>query len=340
MNHAENILVIKHGALGDIVIATAGFAAIRAAHPHAHITCLTTKAYANLIAQSPYFNEIWVDSKPKLLERAARNRLRDMLRSKPWAWVYDLQTSKRSTLYPWLLRRPWPRISNVSRFASHGYTDPARHGKHALENLRLQLAIAGITIGMPDVGWLKDEVASLQSPVSSQKDNSLHTSEKTKLSQSSSLATGDWRLETPFALLVPGGAAHRPEKRWPAEQYASLAQELASRGIRPVLIGTHAEGEALESIAARVPAAINLCGKTSIAQLATLARHATLAVGNDTGPIHLIAASNCPSTVLFSFASDPKRSAPVGNAVTILREKDLATLSVDRVLTSCNLPSP
>ena len=107
-----------------------------------------------------------------------------------------------------------------------------------------------------------------------------------------------------------------------------------------MLIGTKAEAEALDSIAARVPAAINLCGKTSIAQLATLARNATLAVGNDTGPMHIIAASNCPSTVLFSHASDPKRSAPVGDTVTILRERDLSHLSVDRVLMACAVPSP
>lgn len=330
---SENILVIKHGALGDIVIATAGFAAIRAQHPSAHITCLTTRAYGELLAQSPYFNEIWVDSKPKLFERAARGRLRDMLRSKKWAWVYDLQTSKRSTLYQWLLARPWPRISNVSRFASHGYTDPARHGKHALDNLRLQLALAGITIGMPDVSWLKAQVPGAWCLVPSEKEGDKGDVSPAFFPNTKHQAPGT----SAFALLVAGGAAHRLDKRWPAEQYASLAQELASRGIRPVLIGTNAEVEVLDSIAARVPAAINLCGKTSIAQLATLARHATLAVGNDTGPMHIIAASNCPSTVLFSFASDPVRSAPVGNAVTILREKNLSELSVDRVLTTLTL---
>jgi ADP-heptose:LPS heptosyltransferase len=89
----ENILVIKHGALGDIVIATAGFAAIRTQHPNAHITCLTTKAYAELLAQSPYFNEIWVDSKPKLFESAARNRLKSMLRS--------VQGIQRESPKPW-----------------------------------------------------------------------------------------------------------------------------------------------------------------------------------------------------------------------------------------------
>ena len=313
---SEHILVIKHGALGDIIIATAGFKAIRDQHPNAHITLLTTKAYAELLAQSPYFDEIWVDSKPKWQDRQARKRLQDMLNSKPWNGIYDLQTSKRSTLYQWLLKRPWPPISNVSRFTSHGYTDKARHGKHALTNLQLQLAIAGITADQPDISWMQADISALVAPIGT------------------SRAVPQGEQVNQFALLVPGGAAHRPEKRWPAEQYASLAQELASKHIRPVLIGTNAEADALNSIAARVPAAINLCGKTSIPQLASLARIATLAVGNDTGPIHVIAAANCPTTVLFSHASDPKRSAPIGQAVTILREKDLSSLSVDRVLTS------
>lgn len=311
----ENILVIKHGALGDIVIATAGFAAIRAAHPQARIFCLTSNAYAGLLAQSPYFDEIWIDSKPKFLDRKALGRLKIMLGSKQWSWVYDLQTSKRSTRYQWLLRRPWPRISNVSRWTSHGYTDPARHGRHALENLKIQLGIAGIhDVGAPDVSWMDAEIDAIADMIGI----------------SRTIPMGE-KLN-PCALIVPGGAAHRPEKRWPAEQYASLAQELASKGIRPVLIGTQAESDVLESIATRVPAAINLCGRTSIPQLAALARSATLAVGNDTGPMHIIAASNCPSTVLFSHASDPARSAPVGDSVVILREKDLSALSVDRVL--------
>lgn len=313
----SNILVIKHGALGDIILATAGFAAIRKAHPGAKIHCLTTKPFADLLAQSPYFDEIWVDSKPKLFDRAAIKRLKQMLNSKQWEWVYDLQTSNRSTRYQWLLKRPWPQISNVSRWSSHGYTDPARHTRHALDNLRLQLKIAGIeSVGLPDLSWMTADISELVELIGTTRMVPLE------------------RKMNPFALLVPGGAAHRPEKRWPAEQYASLAQELNRKGIRPVLIGTQAESEALNSIATRVPQAINLCGRTSIPQLATLAREAALAVGNDTGPMHIIGASNCPSTVLFSHTSDPARSAPVGNTVTILREKDLSTLTVDRVLTT------
>jgi len=301
MSAAQNILVIKHGALGDIIIATAGFKAIREQFPDANIVVLTSSGFATLLAQSPYFNEIWADRKPKLWERDGIKRLKTMLNSQRWDYAFDLQTSKRSTRYQWLLKKPWPIISNVSRFASHGYTDKARHKKHALTNLQIQLGMLGIAVGMPDISWLEQDVANLQPP---------HA----------------------YALLVPGGAAHRPEKRWPDEQYAALAHELAQQGITPVLIGTDAEQKAIQAIANRVPKAVNLCGKTSIAQLATLARSASLAVGNDTGPMHVIAATGCPSTVLFSHASDPVRSAPAGASVHVLREKKLSELSVDRVL--------
>lgn len=304
MSSAENILIIKHGALGDIILATAAFRAIREKHPDAHITLLTSKPYAELLAKSPYFNEIWVDSKPKWLNVKAIGRLRTMLNSKQWSWVYDLQTSDRTTLYALLFKRPWPNMSSASRWASHprGQRDTKIH---ALANLRNQLAVAGVEIELlPDLSWLEEDITPLIATISSK----------------------------PFILLVPGGAPHRPEKRWPSEQYASLAMELSRKGMMPVLIGTHAEKEALDSIASRVPQALNLGGKTSIAQLASLARLAAAAVGNDTGPMHVIGAAGCPSTVIFSHASDPVRSAPIGNAVTIVRERDLSALSVDRVL--------
>lgn len=322
---AENILVIKHGALGDMVLATAAFASIRAHHPTANVVLLTTQPFASLMAQSPYFNEIWVDSKPHFSDRHAILRLRAMLNGKQWQWVYDIQTSKRTTLYQWLLKRPWPHISNASRFASH--TRPKYDTrKHALENIRAQLAIAGIThVGGPDVGWMHQEMDALEM--------SMRSASEAQSGRAQPGLAGEGGVSPPsYCLLVPGGAAHRPEKRWPAEQYASLASELVRRKITPVLIGTKAEAEVLASIAARVPQAVNLGGKTSIAQLATLGRGAALAVGNDTGPMHVIAASGCPSLTLFSAASDPARSAPQGASVSTLREADLRHLSVDRVL--------
>ena len=320
---SDFILVIKHGALGDIVIATAGFSAIRARHPNAHIVCLTTRPYASLLSQSPYFNDVWIDEKPNFFEFSKRRHLRTQLNKYRWQWVYDLQTSTRSTAYQWLLKRPWPNVSNVSRWSSHPYTDPARHTKHAYENLKIQLGIAGIAdVPLPDISWLKADISGVLEYGAGDK-------------KAPTLKSPDTSRKPPsYALIVAGGAPHRPDKRWPAGNYAQLCRTFIYKNITPILIGTKAEEAALNEIAAAVPEAINLCGATSIAQITTLAAQAKLAVGNDTGPMHLIAASGCPSTVLFSHDSDPARSAPVGDHVRNLRESNLSDLTVDRVLAS------
>jgi ADP-heptose:LPS heptosyltransferase len=80
-----------------------------------------------------------------------------------------------------------------------------------------------------------------------------------------------------------------------------------------------------------MPGAIDLTNRTSLPDLASLARAACLAVGNDTGPMHLIVAGGAPATVLYGAASDPALTAPRGPRVTILRRPDLAALTVEDV---------
>jgi ADP-heptose:LPS heptosyltransferase len=134
-----------------------------------------------------------------------------------------------------------------------------------------------------------------------------------------------------FVLLIPGGAPHRPEKRWPADRYAELARRLAAKGVAPVLLGAAAEAPLAAEISAACPEAVDLTGRTGLADVAALARAASGAVGNDTGPMHMIAAAGCPSVVLFSAASDPALTAPRGAAVTVLRRDSLAALGPDEV---------
>jgi ADP-heptose:LPS heptosyltransferase len=99
-----------------------------------------------------------------------------------------------------------------------------------------------------------------------------------------------------------------------------------------VLIGGPAEADVLAAIAAACPDARNLCGRTDFGQIADLARGAVAAVGNDTGPMHLIAATGCPTLTLFSDESDPARCAPRGRATMVLRRPALPDLPVDAVV--------
>lgn len=138
-------------------------------------------------------------------------------------------------------------------------------------------------------------------------------------------------VQSPFVILVPGSAPQHPGKRWPAEKYAELAQKILDAGCTPVLVGAAAETDALDHIAGAVPGIVNLCGKTSMQDIAGLARHAVSAVGNDTGPMHLISAAGCPVISLFSGVSNPEQSAPKGAGVLVLREENIADISVEDV---------
>jgi ADP-heptose:LPS heptosyltransferase len=298
----RRILVIKHGALGDFVLATGPFQAIRAAHLGDHITLLTTAPYAAFARASGYFDDVWVDDRPGLFAPGKLLALRRRLVAGDFARVYDLQTSDRSSFYFHLFpRRRRPEWSGIARGCSHPHANPDRDRMHTVARQAEQLEVAGIAFTPPpDLGWVRADVRRFGAGAN-------------------------------YALFVPGGSPHRPAKRWPVEAFAKLARLLAADGIRPVLIGGAAEDAITGAIAAHCPEALDLAGMTALDDIVGLARQARAAVGNDTGPMHLIAASGCPSLVLFSAASDPALCAPRGPRVEVLRRARLAELEVDAV---------
>jgi ADP-heptose:LPS heptosyltransferase len=96
------------------------------------------------------------------------------------------------------------------------------------------------------------------------------------------------------------------------------------------VVGNAAEADKAAAIVQGCAAAVDMTGKTSILALAGLAHRATLAVGGDTGPLHMAAMMGCPTIALFSRFSDPVQARPVGRT-TLLRENALDDLSLDRV---------
>jgi ADP-heptose:LPS heptosyltransferase len=98
-----------------------------------------------------------------------------------------------------------------------------------------------------------------------------------------------------------------------------------------VMIGAGADAHANGTVASFCPEAVDLTSDTSFAEIVALARGASGAVGNDTGPMHVIATAGCPSVALYSYASDPALCAQKGPDVTILRRDMLTDLSVDEV---------
>lgn len=298
----EKILVIKLGAMGDFVQALGPMAAIRRHHPGAHITLLTARPFSDLGHACGYFDAVEIDRKPRWHNVFGWIALRRFLNGGGFSRVYDLQNNDRTSFYFRLLKTPRPEWVGVARGASHRNASPLRTAGKAFEGHVQTLAIAGIRDVLPDdLSWAKGDME-------------------------------DFQLKDPYILLVPGSAPDRPEKRWPAERYGALAQFFFDKGYLPVVLGAAGESGLAGKICHVCPAARDLTGKTSLPDIALLARRASAAIGNDTGPMHMIALAGCPSCVLFSCHSDPVRHAPLGVKVTTLQKNDLTALTVEDVI--------
>jgi ADP-heptose:LPS heptosyltransferase len=302
----ERILVIRLGALGDFILSMGAFAAIRKHHPTARITLLTTPPYRRLGHASPYFNTVWTDQRPRWWQFRRLRELRERLLEGYFSRVYDLQTSDRSSAYFHLMGpRKRPEWSGIARGCSHPDDNPERTKIHTIERQREQLKRAGITeVPLPDLSWMTADISQ-------------------------------FKLKPPYVLLVPGGAPHRPGKRWPLGRYIEIAGNLAKARVKPVIIGGPPERAMGREIVAACPKAHSLVGETRYDDIVEIARGAKLAIGNDTGPMHLIAAAGCPTLVLFSHESDPVRTAPRAPEgappVTVLRRQTLEELPLDEV---------
>lgn len=297
----ERILVIKLSALGDFVQALGPMKAIRDHHPNAHITLLTTKPYAPLGKACGYFDAVWQDIRPKAWQVRRTLKLRQQLKSGNFDRVYDLQTSDRSSGY-FKLMGSKVKWSGIARGCSHPHANPKRDFMHTIDRQAEQLEMAGIfKTPLPDLSWADADLSRFD-------------------------------LDTHFALLVPGGAPHRPDKRWPAQKYAELAHALLERNIQPVMLGTAKEGEVLDEILDRCPDVYDLSSQTDFLEIAALAKKAHVAIGNDTGPMHIISLAGCRSVVLYSKASDPELCGQRGPNVTIVRRDSLNDLDVESVI--------
>ncbi len=303
----RKILVIKHGALSEFVQAMGSAAAIRAHHADADITVLTTAPFAELARAAPYFDRVWIDDLPGPLDLGGLWQLRQRLCTERFDRIYDLQMSRRTGWYFHLLGPgARPEWSGIVPGCSHP-ADPGRDRMHILDRQAGQLRRAGIEwVPPPDLSWAKCAITRFDLP-------------------------------NRFLILVPGGSRDRPERRWPAGRYAQLADLAAKHGLTPVIVGGAGDHEVGREIVRVCPTARDLTGRTSLGEIAGLGAAALFTVGNDTGPVHVLAAAGSPVTVLYSGASDPALVQPRGRSVIVLQRPSLADLAVDEVAGTLHL---
>lgn len=304
-DYQENILVIKLGALGDFIQALGAMKAIRQHHKKAKIYLLTTKPFEDFAKKSNYFDDIIIDERPKFYQLRKWVELRKTFNQKKFSRVYDLQNNDRTGIY-FKLFSPKPEWIGIAKGASHRNTSPDRSSGLAFYGHVQTLGLAGINnIKIDKLDWIKTNISR-------------------------------FHLKEPYALIVAGSAPTRPEKRWPELHFIDLCHELVKQNIQPVLLGTKNEKNITNAISNACPQALDLSEKTDLFDIATLARGAKIAIGNDTGPMHMIAPTGCPTIVLFSRHSNPVRHAPLGENIYTIQKDKLSDLKSAEVLEKIN----
>ncbi len=315
--HAQSkyrLLVVRLGAMGDILHALPAVTALRQAHPAWIIDWVVEPAWVPLLSARsatpadscspaqpiidrlhPAATKRW--RRVPFASATAReiNELRKSLRAGAYDAVLDLQGSIRSAVIGRLsgcrrrIGSSKPRESAAGLF----FTERVSIGApHVIEQaIELASQVAGDLLA-PVQPWLPTDPAAE--------------------AWCEALLAGS---AGPVALLNPG--AGWGSKRWPVERYAAVAAELTRRGFR-VLVNTGpgeeslAEAVRVQSGGAAVPVHCNL------GQLIALSRRIALVIAGDTGPLHLACALGRPVVGIYG-PTDPARNGPYGTRFRVLR---------------------
>lgn len=282
MQPGNRILVIKLGALGDVVLASAHIRRIVEAYPDAQVTLMTSPGYGELLQGLPGL-EVVAFRRRGFVEMW---RVLAWLRRRRFAVVFDLQGSRRSRIMTRVsgARR---RIGEKPGFA---YTDtPPAAGVaiHAFDRLNTLLVAQGIDAADPQ-GWL-----SVPEPAATRVQHWLdeHAQVASKL-----------------VLMHAGSSNHWQSKRWEVAHYAELAAALERRGCTVIWIGADADAAVNRQLAGH--AGIDARGEFSLVQLAALGGCASFAVVNDSAPMHVLAAAGLPVYAFFGPTDWQRSHAP------------------------------
>jgi len=307
------LLVVRLGAMGDILHALPAVTALRLAHPGWAIdwvveprwqALLTAEDSLGRVISQPLVDRIhfaptkeW--RRAPLSEKTLREikLLRRTLQEGDYDAVLDLQGAIRSAVVGRMAkcRRLIGEAEPRERVARLLYSERVQtQGKHVIEqDVELAVAVAGDELTPATPLLPMDPVAEAWS------DEILATSQT--------------------SILINPGAGWGA-KRWPVERYGIVAKQLNAKGFRVVVNAGPDELELAEAISRASGGAANVL-TCSLVQLISLTRRVGLVIAGDTGPLHLACALGRPVVGIYG-PTDPSRNGPYGTRFKVLRSPE------------------
>ena len=301
-NQYNNILVVKHGSLGDIAFSLLAMASIKKRFYDAKIDLLTEAKYENFLSKSDLFTNIIQDNRDGILSSL---KIIYKLNRKNYDLVIDLQNSNRTNNY-WFLLKLFSKVKiNGSRSNSDiKYQIPPQGSESPQRGLYNQLKLIGINTIVQDINWLSIDISEIKNDK--------------------------------IILIIPSVSKSGKNKQWSPDNFGKLAQSLEKKGYRICIIGQESDRQTTKKVISSCKKVIDLTGKSPPEIIYSVAKISKLIISNDTGPGHIAALSHSP--ILFLGKENVVSKSNLSeykNAYKILTDS-MDVLSMEKVINFLN----
>ena len=304
----SNILIIKHGSLGDIAQASGVIQDISENHKDDQIYLLTTKPYFDLFKKNPNLNEVILDKRLSRFNLIYLYSLMRKLKKLNFQKVYDLQNSSRTKFYKNIL---FPS-ANINKWSSTETTLPNEKTKEEFDKIPVlgrfehQLKLSGVLINYtmkPDFSWSCSNIDEIKKK---------------------------YDLKN-YILLFPFCSSHLTHKKWPYyNELIDLIKNKFQNQFKIVIAPGPTEIMNVNTINAIC--VLNNGRALDISQLSSLINDSSFVVANDTGPAHMAAHLNTKGITLFGQHTTAAKVSIERNNFKAIQVSDLSKLSANKVM--------
>ena len=303
----DAVLVVGPGWVGDMVMAQSLFKTLREQAPDRAVDVVTPAWGQALLERMPEVrNAFTLPVAHGELGLGRRWSLGQALRRSGYSQAIVLPRSAKAALVPWLAR--------IKRRT--GYRGEHRYGLlndiRPLDRQRTYRTVDRfVALGSPDrpeFGTGTNLPAIRPPALTSSPDQQRETLEALDIAD---------KFGTGTILTLCPGAEYGPAKRWPATSFAALANRYLEQGYQVLLLGSEKDRVLTREIADTAPGVLDLAGQTTLSQAIDLLAASTVVVTNDSGLMHIAAATSVPVIALYG-SSDPQYTPPLSDRAEII----------------------
>ncbi|HEU5182907.1 MAG TPA: glycosyltransferase family 9 protein [Candidatus Polarisedimenticolia bacterium] len=309
LRSGDGVLIVRLGAVGDVIRTLPSAAALRTAFPSVRLGWLVEPGSRSLLPAAPWLDEVFVFPRRRLSTRAMLSDpasfpdllpdFLDSLRAFRPRLTLDFQGSLKSGLLT--LFSGAPMRLGFDRRGSRECSFIFYNRRVAPSSPRLNRVYKNLELLQP-LGIRPEKLVFPFAPAN--------------------LSPGVFRFldslegRSPIAI-HPGTSRKQAHKRWPEANYAVLARYLAAEGCAPILTWGPGEEKIVEAIASGSHGAGIMAPPMDLPEMRNLLTRCRLFIGGDTGPMHLAWTHGVPVVALFG-STDPQINGPLGEARRIL----------------------